>query len=535
MKINKTILFLFIKAFIILIILNLADNLYSLYNHNFNSINVFSFNLWFFIIIIGIILFKKLYIKLTLLTFILLPMLFEFLHYQYFGTYIQPISFYQLSISPEEVMLSFMDEINDMIIPFIIILLTFVVLFTSEFFIKINSYSSNKLATVIIVLSILYGLIYTNNNMHSKSGKFWHKQAKRLLPNPKRHSAINFIKSLNYFIVGILPKKLLGNNSNLFKSLEEPIVQNGEINANIIFIIGESLRAKELKLLGYPLNTTPNLEKINNLYTSSIFSAGIMTKTSVSAILNRVKYPGSTSQMLTMNNNLFYLAKKNGFKTYFYSQQNKSQLQILQNYIGLKYIDYYSPVETLEKQIKNCNQYDMKLEQALKSINLNDNNNFIVLHMRGSHSPYHKQYPKEFNKFNLAYDNTVLYTDYFLSKIIKYLKEVKNKKPTYLVFTSDHGELLHEHGRNGHGWFFPEVYEVPFIFYAINNTKKLQIDNIKSHFQVSNLISILLGYKLEIKKLNTIYVNGSDVDALAGYLKIKLDNNSNVAKIEQIK
>jgi glucan phosphoethanolaminetransferase (alkaline phosphatase superfamily) len=60
----------------------------------------------------------------------------------------------------------------------------------------------------------------------------------------------------------------------------------------------------------------------------------------------------------------------------------------------------------------------------------------------------------------------VLYTDYFLSEVIKYLKE-NSKKPTYIVFTSDHGELLHEHGRNGHGWFFKEVYRVPFIFYAI--------------------------------------------------------------------
>jgi glucan phosphoethanolaminetransferase (alkaline phosphatase superfamily) len=49
------------------------------------------------------------------------------------------------------------------------------------------------------------------------------------------------------------------------------------------------------------------LEKIMGLYVKEIYSSGTMTKTSLPALLNRLYYPGSTNQILSMENNLFYL------------------------------------------------------------------------------------------------------------------------------------------------------------------------------------------------------------------------------------
>jgi glucan phosphoethanolaminetransferase (alkaline phosphatase superfamily) len=529
----KSIATLFIKAFVILVLFNLADVLYHKYNSNYHTIKAFTFNLWFYLNIVAILLFKSLYIRIAFLSILLMSILFEFLHYQYFGTYIQPISFYQFANNTSEVFLSFFDEIKNMIIPFIIVLAITISISVLNITKKTNSYRNTLLGSLLLIVSFIYGGVYTYKNLHSESGKLWHKQAKRVLPMPKHHSAVNFIRSLNYFLVGIVPKKILSNSSEKFPILKEPKLKEKNINANIIFIIGESLRAKELHILGYDLNTTPNLIKIDGLFATSIFSAGTMTKSSVSAILNRVKYPGVTSQMVQMKNNLFYLAKKNGFNTYFYSQQSNSQLDILQNYLGMRYIDDYASREMLKKKLKHAKGYDIKLLQALQTIEL-DNNNFVVLHMRGSHSPYDQQYPKKFDKFKNPYDNTVLYTDYFLSEVIKYLKE-NSKKPTYIVFTSDHGELLHEYGRNGHGWFFKEVYRVPFIFYAINSDKNLPLDKIQSHFHVSTLVAQLLGYDVNIEREDTIYVNGSDIDALAGYLKIKVDKENNELKVQEIR
>ena len=518
---------LFFKAFLILLLLNLSDRLYHLYNSDYLVGKIFSINFSLFFLIIGILLIHKLWIRISFFSLLLTVMILEYFYFQYFGTYIQPIAFYQAFAETEEVIVSFIDEFPTMIIPSFITLALFITIWSMLLLKKINSYRNTILGILIILALFFINIYYTYNNLHSKSGKLWHVQARRLLPLPYHHSSINFMRSLNYFIVGILPKKILSSSIQKFPVLPPPKLAETNLNRNVIFIIGETLRAKELGILGYDKETTPNLSKLGGLYYNTIYSAGIMTKTSVPALLNRVKYPGATDQISSQQNNLFLLAKRGGFTTHFYSRQTNQELSILQNYIGKKHIDSYASRETLKKSITNLSSYDIALKQAIETINFNQGNHLIVLHQRGSHSPYHKQYPKDFNKFKTSYDNTVLYTDYVLSEIITYIATV-SKKPTYIIFTSDHGELLHEHGRNGHGWFFEEVYKVPFLYYGIHtendNNISISLDKVQSHFDVSNLVVSLLGYDINVTKSRDVYVNGSDIDALSGYLHIKLND-----------
>ena len=74
-------------------------------------------------------------------------------------------------------------------------------------------------------------------------------------------------------------------------------------------------------------------------------------------------------------------------------------------------------------------------------------NVFVVLHQRGSHGPsYHAEYPKRFELFEPvcesveldrcsgegltnAYDNTILYTDYFLGEVIHYSRIWRTRRP----------------------------------------------------------------------------------------------------------
>ncbi len=88
--------------------------------------------------------------------------------------------------------------------------------------------------------------------------------------------------------------------------------------------------------------------------------------------------------------------------------------------------------------------------------------------MMGSHGPaYYKRYPKAFEKFtptcktnqfskcsnemiNNAYDNTIVYTDYFLSQVIALLKKNQTHQSAVL-YMSDHGESLGEKGLYLHG------------------------------------------------------------------------------------
>jgi lipid A ethanolaminephosphotransferase len=94
----------------------------------------------------------------------------------------------------------------------------------------------------------------------------------------------------------------------------------------------------------------------------------------------------------------------------------------------------------------------------------------IVLHMMGSHGPaYWKRYPDRFEVFKPAckesqfsrcetqtiinaYDNTILYTDHVLARLIGVLSEASSQGvDAGMLYVSDHGESLGEHNMYLHG------------------------------------------------------------------------------------
>jgi lipid A ethanolaminephosphotransferase len=111
----------------------------------------------------------------------------------------------------------------------------------------------------------------------------------------------------------------------------------------------------------------------------------------------------------------------------------------------------------------------------------------VVLHQTGSHGPlYSAKYPPEFGVFNPvcrtvdlrqcspaelvnAYDNTIVFTDYLLDRVITTLKSLGDQQAV-MVYVSDHGESLGEYGLYLHGTpelMAPDVQkEIPFIVWA---------------------------------------------------------------------
>ena len=109
----------------------------------------------------------------------------------------------------------------------------------------------------------------------------------------------------------------------------------------------------------------------------------------------------------------------------------------------------------------------------------------VVMHQMGSHGPaYFKRTPAEFKPFKPectdtslsqceraqvvnAYDNTLVFTDYFLSRVIGWLKTQEKTSTTAMLYVSDHGESLGEKNMYLHGLPYsvapPEQTTVPMI------------------------------------------------------------------------
>ena len=117
----------------------------------------------------------------------------------------------------------------------------------------------------------------------------------------------------------------------------------------------------------------------------------------------------------------------------------------------------------------------------------NQGNLFVVMHQLGSHGPaYYKRYPAVFKRFTPAcesedlhscsqsdivnaYDNSLLYTDFVLGRVIDFLDRAQATHDTAMLYVSDHGESLGEGGLYLHGMPYaiaPDVQtRVPFVMW----------------------------------------------------------------------
>ncbi len=281
-------------------------------------------------------------------------------------------------------------------------------------------------------------------------------------------------------------------NTSLFyihkykKNEKEILLPNAVIKDNqksvVVLVIGESARSQNFSLYGYKKNTNPLLSKIPNLFHFNANSCATYTTAGVKCILE----PTNSDDLYEILPNYLY---RNNVEVVWRTTNWGEPPVHIKNYQGRDILQKYCKGE-------ECN-YDEVLLAGLKEQILASKKNkiLIILHTSTSHGPtYSKKYPPSFETFKPvcnsvelgkcsqeellnAYDNTIVYTDYILSKVIEDLKELKEYKSA-MMFVSDHGESLGEKNLYMHGVpisFAPkEQYEIPFIVWVSDNSKQLK-------------------------------------------------------------
>jgi lipid A ethanolaminephosphotransferase len=238
--------------------------------------------------------------------------------------------------------------------------------------------------------------------------------------------------------------------------LIEPSTNKKEL---IILVVGETARYDRFSLNGYNRLTNPLLTQQNVLSFTNVSSCGTSTGVSVPCMfsnLGRDKY--DKDQALSQENILDVLSD-NGVSVLWRDNNSDSKGVATR----VQYEDFKSP--TLNSVCDSeCRDIGM-LGGLDKFIAAHANKDMlIVLHQMGNHGPeYYRRYPKAFERFkpacqtgelrdctkqevDNAYDNAILYTDYFLSETINFLKKYDNDYQTAMFYVSDHGESLGEHG-----------------------------------------------------------------------------------------
>jgi len=321
-------------------------------------------------------------------------------------------------------------------------------------------------------------------------------------PKTQNDLSLNLIQ--NIFNISFLANEPLNNSNKL-----NP--HHKINNLNIVLVVAESMRYKNLSLFGYKKNTTPYLNNLKtDLFYKTVYTKATNTDVSIPLLINGA----NDFENIDISNNLFVLASNNNFYTSFISTQSPKSLQYIMPYLS----DSINNIKILNS--KN----DEDLYFYLKKDYQNNSNNFTVLQMTGEHSPY-SYYPKSFNIFTNNsiednYNNSIRYSDYVLNLIIQYIK--KQDKPTIFICTSDHGELLGENNQYGHNRFEKDIYTVPLIIYTHNiKIDKNILKNINSHQDIYTFIKYLLGYSQTINFVSAPYrINGTMQTGEDGYILV---------------
>jgi lipid A ethanolaminephosphotransferase len=228
-----------------------------------------------------------------------------------------------------------------------------------------------------------------------------------------------------------------------------------------IMVVGETARADRFSLNGYKKETNENLKKKGVISFKNTLSCGTATAYSVPCMFFLNGEKNYTQSKAKNQSNVLDVLTVAGVRTIWVN--NNSSCKNVCNRI-----ERLDLIKSSGGEDKNTNFDEILLDATNKILKDYKGNILIVLHTMGSHGPrYYKRYPEKFAKFkpfcnndtpqncsrddlNNAFDNTIVYTDYVLSKLIDILKDKKDYN-TFMFYASDHGESLGENGIYLHG------------------------------------------------------------------------------------
>lgn len=232
----------------------------------------------------------------------------------------------------------------------------------------------------------------------------------------------------------------------------------------VVLVVGETGRAENFSLGGYARETNPELKKQQVIYYPDASSCGTETAISVPCMFSNMPREHYDANLAHHQEGVLDILAHAGVSVLW--RENDG---------GCKGACDRVPHTDMTQW--NLSQYchdgfcldDVLLHRFDNYVDSLHNDGIIVLHQMGSHGPaYYQRYPAEFRRFTPTcdsnqiqdcdhqalvntYDNSLLYTDDMVSRTIDKLKALSDRFNVALVYLSDHGESLGEHGMYLHG------------------------------------------------------------------------------------
>ncbi len=299
--------------------------------------------------------------------------------------------------------------------------------------------------------------------------------------------------------------------------LDAKITRNGEQNKIVIMVVGEAARADHFSLNGYDKETNPLLKKEDIINFSNMYSCGTSTAQSVPCMFSIFGRDDFSYKKGISNENVLDVLNHTKEISILWRDNNSDSKGVA---LRVPYQNYKSSKNNTISTDGEPRDVGMLVGLDEYIEKNSDKDILIVLHQMGNHGPaYYKRYTKDYEKFkpvcktnqlercskeeiSNAYDNAILYTDYFLSETINFLKKYDKTYKTAMIYMSDHGESLGENGVYLHGlpYFMApdaQIHIGALMWFGDEISKDMDIQKIKQNrdkeYTQDNLFHILLG------------------------------------------
>lgn len=313
------------------------------------------------------------------------------------------------------------------------------------------------------------------------------------------------------------------------------VTRQDEQPVTIVLVIGEAARSENFALNGYERPTNPRLSARANVVSyPHLYSQAGTTEQSVPLMLSRATV--DDPERFFAEKTLPEAFQETGFATLWLT--NKSRNLMMERVVQTTDYRYQT-----SKDLSAINNFDEYLlvpyGQQLQA--RRDSSAFVVVHTMGSHWRYDVRYTPEFELFtpcvngdfqmNMikpsnrelllnAYDNSILYTDYFLDSLIA-LTDATDM-PALMVFMSDHGENLYDDDRELvlHGNYVTSrwLFQVPFIVWYSDEYAALypdKVEQLRSHVATRDNSSVLFSSLLDAAGIAAVTPEGDSIYSLS--------------------
>ncbi len=282
----------------------------------------------------------------------------------------------------------------------------------------------------------------------------------------------------------------------------------------VVFLIGETSRYDHWQINGYARSTSPCLMARREQIISfdSVYTIGNLTTVCVPYILSRAT--PDNPRLYYRETSVVDAFHEAGYSTAWIADQSFNNEFLMRIANGCNYAKYIADDGTEEVFTDTVLLAPLQKVLTLSTFDKDrsvvpSKGNMIVLHSLGCHFKYSERYPDAFQRFtpdmkginirdmfrnideeaegfarlkpeNMAvyqnlktiltnsYDNAILFTDYFIDRVIRELEATR--RPAVLVYVGDHGENLLDDERNMflHGTYSGSAYEyhVPLFVWA---------------------------------------------------------------------